>query len=197
MKIETKDGRAYISAPYNPEFVNRIKAMGGRWEASSRRWSVQDNAVDAVRAMMLDIYGENDETPAAERVTLVVHAVDGADALRGAITLAGKTIAKAFGRDSGAKIGDDVAFISGAPYSAGSAKGWFTVIPAGATFEVYNVAQSKAREVIAHPPKGFEIRIKGGNALDRAALVEEREKLLERIAMIDKILNETSKGENE
>ena len=197
MKIETKDGKAYISAPYNPDFVARIKAMGARWEASSRCWVVREDAIDAARAAMMAIYGENDETPAAERVTLIVHAVDGADALRGAITLAGKTIAKAFGRDSGAKIGDDVAFITGAPYSAGSAKGWFTVIPADAMFEVYDVARSKAEEAIAHPPKGFEIRIKGGNALDRAALVEERAKLLERIAIIDKILGETNKGGNE
>ena len=70
ISIEQKDGKAYIRSPYNADFVRRIRLMGGKWDADSRRWVVCSDAVDAVRKIMMEIYGESDESPAFETVTL-------------------------------------------------------------------------------------------------------------------------------
>ena len=46
ISIEQKDGKAYIRCPYNADFVRRIRLMGGKWDADSRRWVVCSDAVD-------------------------------------------------------------------------------------------------------------------------------------------------------
>lgn len=51
ISIEQKDGKAYIRSPYNADFVRRVKLMGGKWDADSRRWVVCSDAVDAVRKL--------------------------------------------------------------------------------------------------------------------------------------------------
>ena len=63
-----------------------------------------------------------------------------------------------------------------------------TVEP-GSACEVYNVPRAKAEEAIADPPAGMQITIKSAK-IDAAALKAEREKLLARLAEIDKLLVE-------
>lgn len=188
ISIKVDGSAAYVSSPYNAEFVRRIKTMGGRWDADRRAWKVSPDEIDAVRAMMREVYGESDEDPAGERVTLLVAVIEAVDQLHGPITLAGKTIAKAWGRDSGARVGDDVAFTNGAPQSGGSVKNWRTCIPAGASFEIYNVPMAKAQEAMANPPEWASIQIKGAAKIDREALEAEKAKLLARLAEIEELL---------
>lgn len=64
MKIEVANGRAYVYTPYNPDFTNAIKGIGGKkWETVERCWSVPETAVSAVRAIMEDVYGYSDQVP--------------------------------------------------------------------------------------------------------------------------------------
>ena len=139
---------------------------------------------------MMDIYGETDQEPAAETVTLVIEFSKDVIGQHAPITIAGKTIAAAFGRDSGAKVGDDAAFISGEPRIDGSARNWTTVIPAGSVVEVYNVPKAKAYELVSASDPRYTIHIKGDVKVDREALMKEREALLARLDEINKILGE-------
>ena len=39
-------GKALVVSPYNPDFVARVKALGGRWNPSERAWLVNSAALD-------------------------------------------------------------------------------------------------------------------------------------------------------
>lgn len=190
--ITARDGKAAVTTPYNPDFVRRVKALGGKWDSSSRTWQVREEAVEGVRAAMQAVYGRTDAEPAAT-VTVVVKTKWALSALCGPFCLFGKVIARAYGRDSGAKVGDDVAFLAGQPTSSGSAKNWTTLIPGDAVIEIYGVAEDFARREIARlnaagEDMGYTAEIKGEAHIDREALQAERERLLARLAEIDKIL---------
>lgn len=188
IQVEIKNGKAYIASPYNVEFVRRIKLSGGKWSAASKRWYVPEPALPAVRTMMAEVYGETDEGPASEYVTLVVKWLEDDWTVGGPVTLAGRVIASAWGRDSGAKPGTNVSFISGEPTSGGSAKNWETKVPEGSVVEIYYVPLSKAQEIVNNHPRWMEVRIEGAPVVDKDALKAEREQLMQRIAEIDALL---------
>lgn len=52
------------------------------------------------------------------------------DGWQGPVEVAGRTIARAWGRDSGAKLGDGVVKLQGRVGSGGSMKNWETVVDA-------------------------------------------------------------------
>lgn len=188
IQVEIKNGKAYIASPYNVEFVRRIKLSGGKWSAASKRWYVPEPALPAVRTMMAEVYGETDEGPASEYVTLVVKWLENDWTVCGPVTLAGRVIASAWGRDSGAKPGTNVSFISGEPTSGGSAKNWETKVPEGSVVEIYYVPLSKAQELVNNHPRWLEVHIEGAPVVDKDALKSEREQLMKRIAEIDALL---------
>lgn len=190
MKITVKlsDGIAYIDSPYNPEFVSRIKNCGGRWDMSTRTWKIAEHALDAARQIMQEVYGETDQPKTEPTVTLRVEALADIWEVCSAIVIAGRVVARAYSRDSGARVGDDVAFVSGAPYSGGSAKSWTTCIDAGSVIKLYNVPLSKAYAAVKNPLYKVACTIEQPDTINRAALEAEREKLLARIAEIDALL---------
>lgn len=188
INVEIVNGKALISSPYNADFVTRIKKCGGRWDSAKRVWAINAEALEAARTAMMDVYGETDEAPSGELVTLVIKFAEGCESKsRQPLTVAGRVIARAFGRDSGATLGEDVAFVAGGPDSGGSNAHWLVTVAPGSICELYNVPLTKADEVIADPPNGMEITIKSAK-IDAAALKDERDKLLARLAEINKLL---------
>lgn len=187
--VAVKSGTAYIASPYNPDFVSRIKNCGGRWDTETRTWKISEQALDDARQIMQDVYGETDQPFAGSTVTLCIKTTDSIWETRKPIVVAGRVVASAFGRDSGARVGDGIAFIEGGPKSGGSVKNWQTCLDAGCVIKIYNVPAAKAQEVVENPPySGMVCAIEQPETIDRAALVAEREKLLARIAEIDRIL---------
>ncbi|MDP2060663.1 MAG: hypothetical protein Q8J97_13055, partial [Flavobacteriaceae bacterium] len=81
-----------------------------------------------------ECFGTTGET-AYETCTLLITGYSDCEE-KGAVSLFGRTIAKAFSRDSGARLGDDVVFISGTYKSGGSVKNWNTDVR-NATFEIH------------------------------------------------------------
>lgn len=190
--VEIKDGQAYLTTPYNPVYVQRIKQAGARWDVSSKRWCINDQSVDVARKIMREVYGEDDQNQ-GEKVTVIATFSADQSALRSDYCLLGKVIARAYGRDTGARVGADVAFAAGAPQSGGSVKNWRTVIPAGSVVEIYDIPLRFAEQEIERIKSqddggGIEFQIKKRSCIDRAALESERERLLLRIAEIDEIL---------
>ena len=100
----------------------------------------------------------------------------------------GKTIATAYSRDSGAKLGADVALIKGSICSGGSVKNWNTEIDRDTVINLYNVPVTMyEKEKDSYNPE--EIKIETGGA-DTDRLREEKERLLKRIAEIDELLSD-------
>lgn len=195
ISVEIKDGKAYISTPYNGKFVHSIRKLDARWDADTKRWIVPEEMLRHVRTIMKRVYGETDLTPASELVTLKVHTTDEVSAIRKAIIIAGRTVARAFDRDGGAIVGNGVAFIRGAPESGGSRTRWATVIPADAEYEIYDVPISKAEEVLENPPEDCEVAIID-KRIDRDALIAERKQLWARLLEIHELLKETGGEKN-
>ena len=188
MKIEVKAGKANVFTPYNKEFVAKIKQIGGaRWNGSSRCWTVPEAEVDTVRAYMREVYGETDLPDEGDRVTVEVTFLEEATDWDGEISLFGRQICRAFGRDSGARVGEGVTLIDGKIGSGGSRANWTVWIGEGARFRVRNLPR-KALSI--ESPYKIEVREVQQDGVDREALMAEREKLQARLAEIEALLSE-------
>ena len=182
----TEDNRAAIQSPYNPDFVSRIKKMGGRWDSSNKVWTVDERDIDAVRAVMREIYGMDDMP--ADLVSVQVRVNSAMYGPRKPITMFGKTVASAFGRDSGARLGDGVVFIKGKADSGGSVKNWDTVIVADSEIILHDISRTAVESGI-DVPEGIEYEIIETSTNNRKEkLGKEKASLLARLAEIEKEL---------
>ena len=184
--VTTEAETAYLSTPYNANFVAAIKRIGGaRWDRDRRVWAIPAEAIDQAREIMRRVYGEDDRPSAEPSVSVKLTFSDRICEWRAPVTILGKTIASAWGRDSGARVGDDVAFVEGRPESGGSMKNWYSVVPAGCVVVLHNVPQAALQMEL---PEGVTAEVMQPATIDRAALEAERERLLARLAEIDQLL---------
>ena len=104
MKIEIVDTKAYIYTPYNAEFVKAIKGIGGaRWNRDKSAWAVPADCIDQAREIMRRVYGEDDRPDCGKRVDVRLTFDSSVSEWQSAVTIYGKTISRAYGRDSGAR----------------------------------------------------------------------------------------------
>lgn len=195
IKVKMEEEKALLYTPYNAEFVKKIKKIGGaRWDAEKKGWSIPANMVDAAREIMMDVYGETDQPDDASKHTLRVTFNEERSECCGAVMLYGKTLASAYGRDSGARVGEDVALISGKIGSGGSVKNWRSVIDAGSVFILYNVPENKMNEEL---PENVEMEIIDNPHDQWTSLLAEREKIAARLAEINRQLAEMAEGDEQ
>lgn len=188
--VQKNESKIVVVSPYNPNLPARAKKLGGRWDAGSSAWAFDARLEADVEALYREIYGEW-PGEATEYVTLIAEAMREVYEDRGGIFIAGRCIARAFGRDSGARLGDGVILRAGKIDSGGSVKNWKTVANSGARVEIMDVPRPMAEAALADPPDHWRLTIKEGSAaIDRAALEEEKARLLARIAEIERLLEQ-------
>lgn len=137
MQIIMTEEYACAFTPYNPDFVQRVKGIGGAcW--TGEFWRVPEKAADAVREIMRDVYGY-DDTMENHTVDLRLTFLEEVAECKAGVICFAKVLAHAFGRNSGARVGDDVAFIKGGADSGGSAKDWCSIVKEGSIAELYKV----------------------------------------------------------
>lgn len=187
MKIDVKNGIANVYTPYNPDFVKAIKGVGGaKWNGSEKYWSIPETAVEVAREIMIDVYGYSD-VKENETISLKVTFNEDVSEYRKDVVLFGKILAHAYGRDSGARIGDDVAYISGGATSGGSAKNWYSIVKEGSVIVLSNVNKNIYENAEMQYDVTVEILETKNN---RNQLLDEKKRLLKRIEEIDKLLQE-------
>lgn len=204
----------YAVTPFHPEFPGRAKMIGGRWVAGEKAWQFDGRDEGLVRALCMDIFGDDGQVTEfmSVRCTAVYEGVE----RREGIYLAGRLVAKATGRDSGARLGDGVVLLSGFFGSGGSVKNWRTYCKQGTVFEIRDLPVPAAMELLNSPPAWLMVVAISAVArvgadeeasvvdetptqvppvtspapavIDRRALVVEREKLVARIMEIDRAL---------
>ena len=186
MRIETGDGIAKVFTPYNERFARRIRNIGGaKW--TGEYWKVPAAYTDVVREIMLDVYGYNDITE-NRTVTLRVTFPVEAKSYCSDVVLFGKVISHATGRDSGARVGADVAFIKGGVYSGGSCKNWYSYVKEGSEVILTNVNENVFRKESEEEPE-YQITVTVlEDVKDKGELLAEKERLLKRIEEIDRAL---------
>lgn len=189
MKVETKilNGNLLVSSPFNSGFVANAKRLAGRFSAGV--WSFDERNAAAVRKALCEAYGTDGEAP-ADTVSVRITWDEACSEYCAPIEFAGRTVARAFGRDSGAKPGEGVVIEAGGFTSGGSVKNWKTVVKAGTVVLMHDVprASAEAFDESGDSPRVEIVKPEGTAAVDREALLAERERLEARLAEIDATL---------
>lgn len=133
IKLEIVDDKIKVTTPYNKDFVEKARNFRGKWDKKS--WWFDDSILEYVQDAMVEIYGTTGEQP-VEYCSLKIKNYS-YSSQTSPVELFGRIIARAFGRNSGAKLGDNIIFIHGKYTSGGSMKNWRTRLE-DATFEIQN-----------------------------------------------------------
>lgn len=187
--ITVTGARLSVTAPYNSDFVAEAERLGGKWEPPAWRFDARDE--QRIRNICRDVYGSDGFT--ADLVTLRVEWHRKSYADKGPIEIRGRTIARAFGRDSGAKLGDGIILLDGGFGSGGSVKNWETTVKDGTVVLVRDFPRAAAEKLVDEQPdeglKSYAIEDEAA-PVDREALGAERSRLLGRVAEINRLLGE-------
>jgi hypothetical protein len=187
MEIKVENGKANVYTPYNTDFVKRVKGIGGaKWNDTEKCWTIPETAVEVAREIINDVYGYSDVNE-NETVTLKLAFNERVSSKRSDVVLFGKILAHAYSRDSGARVGDDVAYISGGATSGGSRNNWESVVKDGSVVILSNVNKS------VYEKTEIEYDIIVGvieNKNNKKSLLEEKKRLQKRIEEIEKLLQE-------
>lgn len=188
VSITVSGHRVVVRSPFHPDFPPAAHRLDGVFENPVWVFDVRD--LERVRELCRALFGD-DGTP-QERVTLQVRCRSTWSADRAGLFLAGRAVARAFSRDSGARSEQGVVVLDGPGFdSGGSVRNWTTRAGEGTVFELRDVPLLAAKRVVADPPAQLSVTIQRG-ALElvsrRAALEAEREQLLERLAQIEREL---------
>jgi len=125
--------RLKVIAPYNEEFVVEARLLHGTWRRNA--WWFDDSAMDRLRELLLRQWNTTGEAP-YDSCSLLIRNLN-KSARRGTVFLFNRMIAKAFGRMSKIKMGDDIYFISGTIKPGGDLYYWETQC-VDATFVIGN-----------------------------------------------------------
>ena len=194
-KIDITDSKAQVYTPYNATFVHRIKNIGGaKWDAGKKCWTIPADAVDTCRDIMRDVYGRCDlqDSNTGKMLKLKLTFTEDYETQLSDVIFFGKTLCHAWGRDSGGRPGDDVAYLKGEPTSGGSAKYWCSVVPKGSVVVLSNVPERFWKEYVQNDDKSDDLKVELVDEMNempnKGKLLEEKERLLARIDEIDKML---------
>jgi len=123
-KIETTDSQIIVTGDYNSAFVTKAQSLSGKWVSPSWFFDIRDEA--AVRAASLECYGTDGGVADLVDVQITIPTYAHGMGSCKPIELFGRSIARAFGRDSGAKLGTGIVLVEGGFTSGGSMKNWCT-----------------------------------------------------------------------
>ena len=181
-----KDGSIYVVSPYNHRFVSTARNLRGQWKNNA--WVFDDSLVDYVREALIESFGTTGEDPYKEVILKIINFSSSSD--KKPVELFGRTIVRAFGRDSGVKLGDDIIWISGEKDSGGSVKNWESYV-SNATFEIHRFPEPSIQleEVQAAIREGWcEVRYPTPKKSDREKLEQEIKELEARLVELRKQL---------
>lgn len=189
--------KVHVRSPYLPGLPARAKLLSGRWDPEEKVWSYPLGAQAEVQALYQELYGEWVEE--VKKVNLICKVDEAYEALCDPLVLGGRIVARAFGRDSGAKTGEGVIVLKGGFKSGGSCRNWETQVKKGTVFRLLEVPLTIAEELQAHPQwcTSVEIEVEGGEDGRRAALISEREALRKRLSEIEQLLAEEEEEEED
>lgn len=143
IKIEKSQGKIYVQTPYNAEFIAKVKNIGGaKWDRYEKAWVLDEDYIEDVRMVLADVYGYTDEDD-IKMLKLQIDVEEGDEIYEYCkpLMMFNKTIARAYGRDSGAESGNDVSFLEGHPNSGGSSKNWRSEVEGKAKIILRNVPE--------------------------------------------------------
>lgn len=188
--IRRTETHIYVSSPFSPDLPRRARELSGRWDRNEKEWIFPLQAENEVRALYMDVYGEFDTPADTVTIRCTVGNTQVGSPTRESLSLGGRVIARAFGRDSGARTAQGVVVVSGGFDSGGSRQNWSTDARENTIFRVLDVPRPKAQRLVENPEWCDTVEIEEPATIDREALIRERERLISRIAEIDSLLHQ-------
>ena len=189
--IQVQNGLVQVRTPMNTYFVQRAKKLAGRWDPRSVAWVFDPRIEDKVRALCIECYG-NDGLTFQELVDIRITYLTGVEACKGPVTVFGRIIGSAKARYSGTTLGNGVVLEEGKISSSGSHANWTTAVASGTVVLLFDVPKAL---VLAGGPKFVEVKIVEPDQPivgdQTADLVQERDRLMVRVAEIDALLRKT------
>lgn len=183
-----------VKCPYLPEFPPAARALGGKWNRETQAWYFDPRDEERVRELLLTTYGV-DGSPQGQTdlVDLRVTFLDRKYVEREGIYLAGRLLARAYGRDSGARLGEKVVVLEGRGFgSGGSLNNWITRVEPGTVVEIRDVPRRAAEAAIREADGTMRLEIVEHQLNQDAIRVEqlesERAALLKRLAEVEQEL---------
>lgn len=185
VKITEENEKILVRSTYHPDLPQKAKNLGGKW--NGKEWVFDSRDVIRVKELYKSIYGSDGSNGSETEVTVEITVKKKYSVGRGGIFLFGRCIATAFGRDSGAKLGNGIIVKSGEGFdSGGSIKNWFTRVYEDTIFEIRDVPRNIINDENAEG--WFSYKIVNEIEINRENLLKEKESLLKRIAEIDSLL---------
>ena len=176
MKIIKKDGRIKVQSDYNREYISRAKLIEGKWE--SPYWSFPEENEKEVRALLLEIYGEDGEYH--ETVDILVDITKMPD--DGTISLCSRALCSRRQRDCNVELANGVMLVEGGfTESGGSAKNPMVSPRNGTVLKVKRCPVSFYERVKEMP----NVTLCESDKSRKKILTEKKEELLRYIAEID------------
>lgn len=183
---ETDFGKIAVFSPFNHDFVKGAKRLGGKWSGDTKAWLFDVRDRDRVEDLLASCYGYS-VAPSGELATVRI-ILDEDNAGGKEVYFAGRSICSRRYRDVPVKTADNVVVIDGEfPASAGSVR--YPAVIRGSRTVTIEVRDVPVEALAAEKELRFE-RIDADTQAQREALIAERERLIARLAEIDKALND-------
>lgn len=156
--ITAAAGKLSVASPFNARFPERARNLGGKWEGGA--WLFDQRVEADVRALCVELYGTDGAAP-ADVVDVRVFITDAEGWGRIpfktnflTVTLAGRPVARAFDRDSGARTNEGVIVRQGGWTSGGSKRNPCIKLKdaTDTEVEVLDVPRAAAEALIAEFP---------------------------------------------
>lgn len=188
IEIQVTERHIYVKSPFHPDFPRRANEIGGEW--TGNEWIFDVRHEEMARKLCKDIYG-TDGSDLDDLVTLRCKCEGPVgSAVRSALYIGPYQVARAFSRDSGAKLGANIVVVHGAFESGGSLKNWYTKAEAGTEIEISGVPRGMADAIMEDC--NWKTNVKGNEEWKRAALLDKRARLLAQIEEINRELSSIS-----
>lgn len=187
VQIKRTENHIIIKSPYNSIFVEKARNLAGKWVALNEAWQFDIRDEAEVLEVCYFCYGEDGIRYNKCNVQITFITATYAD--KSALKVLGYPIARAFGRDGGAKVSDGVLIKNGGFDSGGSAKNWTTRVKAGTVIVLRDVSKPLVQAFMDsddYEPESMTIEI----LEEYQDLLAEKERLLARLAEINVQLGE-------
>ena len=120
IRLVAPEAELTLGSPFNPGWRDCARAAGGHRDRQRKLWIFALEAESHVRELLASVFGDDDSAGEDDAgSTIRVTALEDHRARPGAIELAGREIARAFGPASRVRIGNAVRFLVGSARPVG------------------------------------------------------------------------------
>lgn len=185
LKVNVKNGKAYIYTPYNTLFIQKVKQFGARWYKVDGCWVVSEMMMPNVRELLWEIFGSDGSVSGKTANVELSFGEQYEGPLASSVVFLGREIV--LNSKGLLNTGEDVVISQGGYEIITRDDGWRILVEKGSIFKVIGIPELVIRR--AKLPDCVTMKILE-EVLDRDALIKERETLVKRIAEIDELLKE-------